>query len=169
MAIVGQHLKEVVSYSYGQRSSGLRISGIDLDRDGVYEVVLCTEIDRKPYSYILSFKGKTPKVLLDRNRNFLSVIKTPPNFTETLVGQRFDPHRTFYSKDLVEYSFSNGDLVPIRKLNVPEFSNVFNLTYLPVSDGEYKILVLNKHGRINLYDKNLEPIYEAPIVTTLLL
>ncbi|WP_320174326.1 FG-GAP-like repeat-containing protein [Maridesulfovibrio sp.] len=161
MAIDGQHLKEVVSYSYGQRSSGLRINGIDLDRDGVYEVVLCTEIDRKPYSYIISFKNKTPKVLLDRNRNFLSVIKTPPNFTETLVGQRFDPHRTFYSKDLVEYSFSNGALVPIRKLNVPEFSNVFNLTYLPIADGEYKVLVLNKYGRINLYDKNLEPIYES--------
>lgn len=161
MAINGQHLKEVVSYVYGQRASALRISGIDLDRDGIHEVVLCTEVDRKPYSYILSFKDKSPKVLLERSRNFLSVIRTPPNFTETLIGQRFDPHRTFYSKDLVEYSFSNGALVPIRKINAPEFANVFNLTYLPVKDGEYKIIVLNKYGRINLYDKNLEPVYES--------
>ncbi|WP_421903307.1 FG-GAP-like repeat-containing protein [Maridesulfovibrio sp.] len=161
MAINGQHLKEVVSYPYNKRASGLRISAIDLDRDGVYEVVLCTEMNRKPYSYILSFKDKTPKVLLDRNKNFLSVIKTPPNFTETLVGQRFDPHRTFYSKDLVEYSFSNGALLPIRNLKAPEFSNVFNLTYLPLKDGDYKVLVLNKHGRINLYDKSLEPVYES--------
>lgn len=161
MAINGQHLKEVVSYVYGQRASALRISGIDLDRDGIHEVVLCTEVERKPYSYILSFKDKSPKVLLERSRNFLSVIRTPPNFTETLIGQRFDPHRTFYSKDLVEYSFSNGALVPIRKINAPEFANVFNLTYLPVKDGEYKIIVLNKYGRINLYDKNLEPVYES--------
>ncbi|WP_319778258.1 FG-GAP-like repeat-containing protein [Maridesulfovibrio sp.] len=161
LGIDGQRLKEVVSYEYGKLYSGLRISGIDLDRDGVYEVVLCTEMNRKPYSFILSFKGKTTKVLLDRNRNFLSVVRTPPNFTEALVGQRYDPSRTFYSKHLVEYTFSNGDLVPVRKMNVPEYTNVFNLTYLPLKEGDYKIIVLNKYGRINLYDKNLEPLYES--------
>ncbi|NDV23036.1 FG-GAP-like repeat-containing protein [Desulfovibrio sp. JC022] len=161
MAIDGQHLKEIATYSYGKRASGLRISGIDLDRDGVYEVVLCTEMSRKPYSYIISFKGKTPKVLLDRSKNFLSVIRTPPNFTEALVGQRFDPHRTFYSKDLVEYTYSNGDLIPVRKLKVPANTNVFNLTYLPIKGGDYKIIVLNKYGRINLFDDKLEPTYES--------
>lgn len=161
LSINGQHLQEVAVYKYSKRSSALRINGIDLDRDGVYEVVLCTEIERKPYSYIISFKGNTPNVLLDRNKNFLAVVKTPPNFSETLVGQRFDPHRTFYSKDLTEYSFSNGALVPIRKIKAPEFTNVFNFTYLPVKDDDYKILVLNKYGRINLYDKNLEPVYES--------
>ncbi|WP_320006301.1 FG-GAP-like repeat-containing protein [Maridesulfovibrio sp.] len=161
LAIDGQRLTEVLTYEFGSRSSGLRVSGIDVDRDGVYEVVLCTEVDRKPISYILSFKNKTPKVLLDRDKRFLSVVRTPPNFTETIIGQQFDPNRTFYSKHLVEYSFSNGDLIPIRKMSVPSFTNVFNLTYIPAKDGEYKVLVLNKYGRINLYDKKLEPIYES--------
>ncbi len=161
LSIEGQRLKEISSYDFGKRASGLRISGIDLDRDGVYEVVLCTEVDRKPLSYIISFKGKTAKVLLDRDRNFLSVVRTPPNFTEALVGQRFDPNRTFYSKHLVEYTFANGKLIPIRKMNVPEYANVFNLTYLPLKGDDYKIIVLNKYGRINLYDSKLEPLYES--------
>ncbi|NDV28878.1 FG-GAP-like repeat-containing protein [Desulfovibrio sp. JC010] len=161
MKIDGQRLKEVVAYKYSNRASGLKVSAIDVDRDGVYEVVLCTEVDRKPFSYILSFKNNSPRVLLDRSKNFLSVIRTPPNFTETIIGQRLDPNRTFYSKHMVEYTFSNGELLLVRKMNVPEFSNVFNLTYLPVKDDDYKIIVLNKYGRINLYDKNLEPLYES--------
>ncbi|WP_419778380.1 VCBS repeat-containing protein [Maridesulfovibrio sp.] len=161
LAIDGQRLTEVLTYDFGSRSSGLRVSGIDVDRDGVYEVVLCTDVDRKPVSYILSFKNKTPKVLLNRAKRFLSVVRTPPNFTETIIGQQFDPNRTFYSKHLVEYTFSNGELIPVRKMNVPSFTNVFNLTYLPLKDGDYKVIVLNKYGRINMYDKSLEPIYES--------
>lgn len=155
-----QRLQEVVSYSFPLRADGLRISKIDFSKDGIYEVVLCTMMKGAPYSYILSFKDKTPKVLLDRNNNFLSVIKMPPNFSETLVGQRVDSSRTFYSKDLMEYLFSDGRLVPIKRLTVPAFANVFNLHYLPQKDG-YKVIVLNKYGRINMYDKNLEPLYES--------
>ncbi len=156
-----QRLTEDFSYKFAHRAQGLRIFPIDTDRDGVMEVVLCTTMEGKPYSYILSFKGKTPKVLLDRNRNFLSVIRIPPNFTETIVGQRYDSSRTLYSKDLMEYIFSDGQLVPVKKLTVPAFANVFNLTYLPLKGDDYKVIVLNKYGRINMYDKNLEPLYES--------
>ncbi|WP_320171098.1 VCBS repeat-containing protein [Maridesulfovibrio sp.] len=156
-----ERLVEQMSYSYPSRSSGLRIFPIDTDRDGVKEVVLTVMMKGQPYSYILSFKGGTTKVLLDRDRNFLSVIRIPPNFTETIVGQRVDSSRTFYSKDLVEYAFSDGRLVPIKSLTVPSFANVYNLTYLPQKGDDYKVLVINKYGRINMYDKNLEPLYES--------
>ncbi|CCO23503.1 FG-GAP repeat domain-containing protein [Maridesulfovibrio hydrothermalis] len=155
-----QRLTEVMSYKFSSRAEGLRISSIDIGNDGVKEVVLCTMLKDRPYSYIISFKDKAPKVLLDRVSLFLSVIRIPPNFTETLVGQRLDTSRTLYSKDLVEYVFSGGRLIPVKNLTVPSFANVFNLTYLPQKDG-YKVIVINKYGRINLYDKNLDPLYES--------
>ena len=160
-AIEKQRLVEVGSYKFASRADALRISGIDIDHDGVEEVVLTTMMNNKPYSYILSFKGNTPKVLLDRNPNFLSVMRIPPNFTKTIVGQRVDSSRTFYSKDLMEYLFSNGRLVPVKKMTVPAFANVYNLHYLPTKGDDYKVIVINKYGRLNVYDKNLEPLYES--------
>ncbi len=161
LSVEKQRLKEITSYKYAARATGLRISPIDLGKDGVTEVVLCTMQSERPYSYIISFKDKTPKVLLDRDKNFLSVIKIPPHFSETIVGQRLDTSRTLYSKDLVEYMYSNGRLVPVKKMTVPAFTNVFNLTYLPQAGDDYKILLINKYNRINMFDKNLEPLYES--------
>lgn len=156
-----QRLIEDFSYKYSHRAEGLRIFPIDVDKDGVSEVVLTTTIEKMPYSYIISFKGKSPQVLLDRDRNFLSVVRIPPNFTETIIGQRYDSSRTLYSKDLMEYIFSDGRLVPVKKMTVPPFTNVYNLTYLPLGGDDYKILVINKYGRINMFDKNLTPLYES--------
>ncbi|WP_432738200.1 FG-GAP-like repeat-containing protein [Maridesulfovibrio sp. FT414] len=159
--IDNERLMEEVSYKFPSRSSALRIFPIDVDRDGVKEVVLATMMKDQPYSYILSFKNKAPRVLVDRDRNFLSVIKIPPHFTETIVGQKYDSSRTFYSKDLMEFIYSDGRLVPVKKMTVPNFSNVYNLTYLPLKDDDYKVMVINKYGRINMYDKKLEPLYES--------
>ena len=158
--VEGQRLKEVTSYKYTSRANGIRISGIDIGKDGVTEVVLCVIMEDRPYSYIISFKNKTPKFLIDRFRNFLNAVRLPPNFSPSLLGQKYDSSRTFYSKSMTEYMYSNGELVPIRHLSVPAFANVFNTSYLPEKD-DYKVLVLNKYGRISVYNKALEPLYES--------
>lgn len=161
MSVERQRLKEVASYKYPSRSYGMRVSPIDIGKDGVTEVILCTMQSERPYSYIISFKDKAPKALLERYNKFLSVVKIPPHYSPAIVGQRIDSSRTFYSKDLVEYMFSNGELIAVKKLTVPSFANVFNLTYLPQKDDDYKVIVINKYNRINMYDKNLEPLYES--------
>ncbi|WP_291328190.1 VCBS repeat-containing protein [Desulfovibrio sp. UCD-KL4C] len=155
-----QRLKEVTSYKYAARANGIRINGIDIGKDGVTEVVLCIIMEERPYSYIISFKNKTPKLLIDRFRNFLSAVRLPPNFSPSLLGQKYDSSSIFYSKSMTEYMYSNGELVPIRHLSVPAFANVFNTSYLPGKD-DYKVLVLNKYGRITVYNKALEPLYES--------
>lgn len=153
-------LKEITSYAYPARSEGIKISGIDIGKDGVTEVVLCIIIENRPYSYIISFKDKTPKVLIERFTNFLNAVRLPPNFSESLLGQKYDSSRTFYSRSVTEYMYSNGKLVPIRHLAVPAFANVFNTSFMPGKD-DYKVLVLNKYGRIAVYNKALEPLYES--------
>ncbi|SDL50007.1 hypothetical protein SAMN05660337_3114 [Maridesulfovibrio ferrireducens] len=155
-----QRLTEVASYKYASRANGIKISGIDLGRDGVKEVVLCIIMDERPYSFIISFKGNTPKVLVNRFNKFLCAVRIPPNFTETLLGQKLDTSRTFYSKDVTEYMYSNGELMPVRRLSVPAFANVFNTSFLPEKE-DYKVLVLNKYGRMTVYNKALEPLYES--------
>ncbi|OEU71161.1 MAG: hypothetical protein BA863_12270 [Desulfovibrio sp. S3730MH75] len=159
-AVQKQRLKELLSYSYSSRANGIKISAVDIGKDGVSEVILCVIVDHRPISYILSFKGKVVKELVSRVPKFLSSVRLPPNFTSTIVGQAYDPSRTFYSKNMIEYMYSGGGLVAVRNLAVPEFANVFNTAFLPNKE-DYKMLVINKYGRIGVYNKDREPLYES--------
>lgn len=158
--IADQRLTKVCEYNLFARSNPLRISGIDLNGDGIMEVVATTLRDKYARSFILSFKNGVPKAIIDDLKIFLSVTRMPPNFTPALVGQKMNSTRMFYSKDLTEYMLSGNKLVPVRKLRVPEFSNVFNLAYLPEKEG-YKILVIGRRGNVAVYDKELRPLYQS--------
>ncbi len=155
-----QRLQKVCEHNVFKRADPLRISGIDFDRDGVMEVVVSTLRDERPNSVILSFKGGKVTILKDNIDLFLSVVRMPPNFTPALIGQKMSRARKFYSKDVTEYMLSGNDLMPVRKLKVPEFTNVFNLAYLPEGDG-YKVIVINKYGNVTVYSKDLEPLYQS--------
>jgi TolB-like protein len=158
--IIGQHLKKNVEYNLFARSNPLRVSGIDLDGDGVQEVVATSLRDDRAHSFIISFKNGVARAINDDLKLFLTVVRMPPSFTPSLVGQKVNSTRTFYSKDVTEYMLSKGKLMPVRKLRVPQFTNVFNLSYLPQKDG-YKVLVIGKRGNIAVYNKDLEPLYQS--------
>lgn len=159
-SIDGQRLMKICDYNLFSRSNPLRVSAIDLNGDGVSEAVVSTIRDDRAYSAILSFKNGKTTPINDNINFFLSVVRLPPNFTPALVGQKMNSTRTFYSRDVTEYMISGKNLMPVRKLRVPQFTNVFNLSYLPEKDG-YKVVVIGKRGNVSVYNKDLEPLYQS--------
>jgi hypothetical protein len=153
-------LKHLAERSFSRKAEMINVRAIDLDRDGASELVVSSYRDEAPLSHIFRFaadgSGFTP--VAEDVRMFLNVIRMPPNFTPTLVGQPKGSHRLMESKDIYEVLVTGGDVIKSRKVAVPEFSNVYNLAYLP--EGEtYKIIRLDKTGHIGVFSSDLKPEY----------
>ncbi len=147
-------LSPLKTYELSKTYQSFRLSIIDLDRDGTQELILSGYKDELPLSYILSFKGGNFKILADRVRMFLSVLKLPPTFRPMLVAQK-KGHREFFDKYMYDAIYSNGSVETGNRIATAAFSNIFNTCYLPEGDS-YKIAVLNDSRRLLTYASSLE-------------
>lgn len=126
----------------------LRLSSIDLNRDGSHELVISAVLDQDPRSLIVSFADNRLTIKDDLIPLHLGVVNLPPTFTPTLVGQKVGRIRYLDSTiHQVVKSKDKYDLGPALKL--PPGGTVYNTTFLPEGDSHNIIIVDDKdHMRV---------------------
>ncbi|MBR5734925.1 MAG: VCBS repeat-containing protein [Desulfovibrionaceae bacterium] len=148
-------MEKIAEYSFSKMQLALTVKTIDLNRDGVPELVvssvgieasssvtirdsggasLFTRAE-DAYSYILSFKGNRFTEIASRLPFYLSVVRMPPDYRPVLVGQKGDSHSIFSRNGAYEVEKENGRYVLSRRLNLPKGVNIFSFTWLP-GDGK---------------------------------
>ena len=155
-------LKPIGEYQLGMRYKVLRLSLMDLDRDGKAEIIVSAlndpEGNAEPRSFILSYANGKFEKFMEPVRMHLSVVRTPPTFTPTLLGQGKGAHAPFDESGVSEMIYSNGALQAVTRLKLPSIANLYNFSYLP--DGtSYKTVVLNEYSYMKVYTPDGEPQY----------
>ncbi|WP_300707952.1 VCBS repeat-containing protein [uncultured Desulfovibrio sp.] len=130
---------------------------IDLNRDGAQDLVIATydENDNRPYSFFYSFRGNRLKEYCKRTPYFASVMKLPPNFTPTLVGQSWDSVNLFGRG--VYMMVKTGDSYVLgQRVNLPEGANVFNCAWIPAGRDSKsdQLIMLTPDERIKVFQGN---------------
>lgn len=165
---VNNNMEPIGEYSLGPRLTIIRMSLVDLNRNGMQDLVvsaifLPVEMDvqkvvntadiNTPRGYVFSLEGNK---LVPKEQDidlFLATAPTPPNFTPMLVGQRRGPYDTF-DTTVHEIVKMSGKYTLGGRLLLPPKGNAFNFVYLPQGDADYKIILTNKKDRLEVYNRS---------------
>ncbi len=153
-------LKPIGDYKLGMRFKLLRISLYDMDRDGKDEIIVSgledPEGNAEPRTYVFNFAGGKFTEFMKPQKMYLSVVRTPPTYMPTLLGQKKGNHGPFDEFGPSEMYYQNGSLQAVRRLNLPKGGNLFNLVYLP--DGNsFKLVMLNDYDYMKVFSSDLDP------------
>ncbi|MGE4293840.1 MAG: hypothetical protein AB7E32_16725 [Desulfovibrio sp.] len=151
-----ERLMPLGEVTFAPKADLISIQAIDLDKDGASELVVSTYRDEAPLSYIYRFNGSAFSPIVDNIRLFLNVVRMPPTYTPTLIGQPKGHQLLMDSSDVREVYVSGKSVVDGKKIAMPPFGNIYNFTYLPEENG-YKVIMLNKIGQISVFTQELKP------------
>ncbi|MBU1229965.1 MAG: VCBS repeat-containing protein [Proteobacteria bacterium] len=155
-------LKPLGELKLGMRIKILRLSQIDLDRDGRAELIVSAiddpEGNAEPKAFIFTVSNGKFEPFCEPQKLYLSVVRTPPTNQPTLVGQRKGFHGPFDESGVSEMHYSGGQIQPVRLLRLPSIANTFNFTYLPEAN-THKIIVLNEYSYMKVFTPDMEPQY----------
>lgn len=153
-------LKPIGEHKLGMRIKLLRVSILDLDRDGKAEII-ATGLDdpdgnAEPRTFVFSFNNGKFENFMPPMKMYLSVVRIPPTYQPTLLGQGKGNHGPFDESGVSEMLYQDGKIQPVRRLHLPSIANLFNFAYLP--DGtSFKIVVLNEYNYMKAFTQDLEP------------
>lgn len=147
--VVDNRLMPLGEYAAPTRFQCLNISLLDINRDGFKEIIVSAIMEESPRSFILNFIDGRFSVLEERIPFYLNVVRTPPEYTETLIGQRKGRQRPF-DGSVHEVLRMAGKLELGPALNLPRGANVFNFTYLP-QEGDFKVVVADAKDKLRVY------------------
>jgi hypothetical protein len=152
-------LKPLGEIKLSMRIKILRVSLLDIDRDGTDEIIVsCVddpEGNAEPRTFIFKFAGGKFEEMMKPVKKYLAVVRLPPNYKPALVGQAKGFHGPFDESGVSEMAYQNGAIEPLRRLHLPHIANVFNFTYLPEGNG-YKLVVLNEYSYVKVFTQDLE-------------
>lgn len=152
-------LRPVATYDAPNTYKCLNLNFMDMNRDGYMELIVSAtqgENDDSVKSFILNLKEDKFEVQGKNIPFFLNVIKTPPEYMKTLIGQKHGPYKIFRKNSVYEMVKTQGEFKQGRQISVPEWGNVFNIAYLPQKDG-YKIIVAHSdHLRVYSDTENIQ-------------
>ncbi|ACV69166.1 FG-GAP-like repeat-containing protein [Desulfohalobium retbaense] len=151
--IKDRRLAPIAEYDVGHRIQCLNINLIDTNRDGYQEIVVSAKMDEFLRSFILNFKNDQLEVKEEKIDLYLNVLRTPPTFTKTLVGQKKGNGRLFDHNNVHQVTKMNGEYQLGSKLTVPDIGNIFNFCYLPQKDG-YKIVAVDFRDNLRVYNES---------------
>lgn len=125
-------LKLLGETSVSRSNNAFSMRAIDLNRDGAQELVVATyeSESNRPYTYIYSFKGNAFSQYADRIPHFVSVMRVPPTYTPTLVGQGWDSLKLFSPGVHTMVKTGNKYTLSTR-IDLPAGATVFNCAWLP--------------------------------------
>jgi hypothetical protein len=144
---------------HSNKNNPLRLSIIDLDRDGASEIIVSARSHERPRSTIYSFKGAKFTVLKDGIRYYLSTMNLPPTFQPALVAQK-NGKRGPFPRKIYEAYFNGDDVVLTSTIPRPKYGNVFNMNYLP-DEGTYKVMVIDNMQRMRVFSPDMEQQYQS--------
>ena len=152
-------MKPLGEYKLGMRIKLLRVSLLDLDRDGKAEIIAAglddPEGNAEPRTFVLSYANGKFDNFMPPQRMYLSVVRIPPTYQPTLLGQAKGSHGPFDESGVSEMFYQNGAIQPVRRLHLPTIANLFNFAYLPEGNS-FKIVVLNEYNYLKAYTSDLE-------------
>jgi len=154
-----ERMKQLGLYELPKTDYALSIHAVDLDGDKAAELVV-NMLDREqslPFGYILSFKGGQFRELARRVPFYMNVVKLPPDFQPTLIGQRGDSNLIFANTGVRELALNGNTVAGGRRLTLPSEANVLNFTWIPggAKTGGPKLAVLTKDEQIRVYSEKL--------------
>lgn len=144
IAVIGDHkltiyawgndgkLKPLGETTVSASNQNFSMRAIDINRNGASELVVATfeESSGRPYSYFYSFKGNKFTQIAERSPCFASVIKIPPHYSPTLVGQGWDSIKLFAPG--VHLLVKAGSKFTLgTRLDLPSGATCFNVCWLP--------------------------------------
>lgn len=162
----GGKLKELGKTQISRSNNNLSMRAIDLNRDGAKDLVIATfeTENNRPYSYFYSFKGNKFSEAAPRIPYFASVMRMPPTFAPTLVGQGWDSVRLF-APGVHELVKTGGKYALGGRLGLPSGANVFNCSFIPASktSGGDMLVMLTDDEKIKVFQGR----GDKPIHTTM--
>ncbi len=151
----GARLEPLGETTTSMSNDNFSMRAIDLNRDKVKELVVATfESDGgRAASYIYSFKGKKFTQVGNKSPYFLSVVKLPPYFEDTLVGQAWDGMKLF-RPGVYTMHFNGGDVSKGQKISLPDGGKVFGFGYLQpgAKDHNEKLMMYNDNEQIKVFN-----------------
>lgn len=144
-------MRELVTLDTGRSIRNLAVGITDFNRDGHKDIVVgAMDNDRKPKSYILNYKDGKLVYTHERISYFLSVVRTPPEFLPTLIGQRYGHSmRGFFDGKVYEMLKSGGEFITGKPLLLPSEANPYNFVYLP-DNGDYKVVLVTSQDNLRV-------------------
>ncbi len=146
-------LKPLDEHSVGRNIKCLNINLLDMNRDGYAEIIVSAIQDDLVKSFILEFKDQAFQVKQKDIDMFLNVVRLPPEYMKTLVGQK-KGHSRLFDPGVHIVDRISGELRQGRRINLPEHTNVFNFSFLPQKE-DYKIVVVGNRDHLRVYSSDL--------------
>lgn len=150
-------LEQLAVHELFHTHSFLNINLIDLNRDGMQEIIVSSEKNGFVQSFILNFLGESFEVKAEGIDFYLNVVRVPPEFSRTLVGQRKGTLTEFeiFQPGVHRVVRMSGKYELGERLNLPSEANVFNFNCLPYEQG-YKIIVADRDDKLRIFDQSNE-------------
>ncbi len=150
-------LKLLAETVVSRSNNNFSMRAIDINRDRSMAIVVATteESSNRPYSYIYSFKGNKLTTIAERIPYYVSVMRVPPTYTPTLVGQAWDSLKLF-APGVRIMTKQDGKYSLGTRLDLPSGATVFNCVWLPAGKngkGE-QLVMLTDDERIKLFQGN---------------
>ncbi len=147
-------LKLIGETVVSRSNNNFSMRAIDLNRDRSMALVVTTteESSNRPYSFIYSFKGNKFTTIADRIPYYVSVMRVPPTYSPTLVGQGWDSLKLF-APGVRIMTKQDGKFTLGTRLDLPTGATVFNCVWLPAGKngkGE-QLVMLTDDERIKLF------------------
>ena len=147
-------LKLIGETVVSRSNNNFSMRAIDLNRDRSMALVVTTteESSNRPHSFIYSFKGNKFTTIADRIPYYVSVMRVPPTYSPTLVGQGWDSLKLF-APGVRIMTKQDGKFTLGTRLDLPTGATVFNCVWLPAGKngkGE-QLVMLTDDERIKLF------------------
>ncbi len=146
-------LEPLGEFKFPMTSDCLSVRSMERRGGQAWLIVNMVDKDTLPQASILTFNGKTFTEEMKNLKYFLNVVKLPPDYIPTLIGQQTQPPRLFRPGVYEMMKVSNGFTLG-KRLPLPSDANVFNFAYLPGGRSEQdseKIIVLSDDERLRTY------------------
>jgi hypothetical protein len=138
------------------RAQLLNVNLIDLNRDGVQEIVVSADLDGMPVSFVLNYTGGQFKILEKDINFYMNVIKFPPTYTPILVGQRPGSAGNLFDSNVHEVVRMSSQFKLGKRVAHPEGANVFNFAFLPQEGDDYKVIMVTDQDHLQVYTPKFE-------------
>jgi hypothetical protein len=147
--VLENRLMPLAEYTAPIRFQCLNINLLDINRDGIQEIIVSAIMEESPLSFVLNFVDGKFTLVEERIPFYLNVVRMPPEYSPTLIGQRKGQQQPF-DGNVHEVLRMGGKLELGRMINLPREANVFNFAYLP-QDNDYKLIIADKSDRLRIY------------------
>jgi len=151
--VENNEMRPVATHSIPKSIDYLRLSCLDINKDGSTEIILAGADGKRALSTVLGLKGNRFEVIEDNIPMLLTVMNLPPTFMPTLVGQKAGKLK-FLEGTVTTVVKTGGNFESGPSIALPPKGNVFNSNFLPDAEG-HKIVMVNDRDRLQIYSATM--------------